>query len=302
MRVLSKKILFFKQINYFIKYFVKKIVLVTLHTKIHPMELNFISLASGSSGNCFYIGTNDYGFLIDAGIGTRTIRKRLSDAGLSLDYVRAVFITHDHIDHIKSAGVLSEKHFLPVYTTEKIHNGMNKNPVMKEKVRSCRKLIDKNTPIVFDDFTVEAFNVSHDGHDNVGYTITFGDKRFTIATDLGYVCESAHAHICRANYLVIEANYDEKMLSEGRYPFFLQQRIQSDKGHLSNDQTAEYLSKNFNNELSHIWLCHLSKENNTPDLAYNTIAKKLIDKGVKIGDRVQLTVLPRTTSTEVFLL
>jgi phosphoribosyl 1,2-cyclic phosphodiesterase len=262
------------------------------------MQINFISLASGSSGNCFYVGTNDYGILIDAGIAVRNIKKRLRNAGLDLNKVRALFITHDHIDHIKSAGVLSEKAFLPVYATEKTHDAMNNNPVFRQKIYSEKRIIEKNLPVAFDDFTIEAFGISHDGCDCVGYTICFDDKRFTLVTDLGYICENAKKHIINSNYLVIEANYDEQMLDAGKYSLSLKQRIKGDTGHLSNRQTAEFLAENFNEKLSHVWLCHLSKENNLPQLAYKTVAEKLKEKNIKIN----LYTLPRTSPSDVFVL
>jgi Metal-dependent hydrolases of the beta-lactamase superfamily I len=266
------------------------------------MIVNFISLSSGSNGNCYYIGTKNYGFLIDAGIGVRTIKKRLSNAGLSIDNVRAVFITHDHIDHVVSAGILSEKSFLPVYATEKIHEGMNRNPMVLQKIYTGKRIIEKSSPLMFDDFSVEAFDVPHDSSDSVGYTFVFDNKRFTLATDLGCVCESAKKQISMANYLVIEANYDEQMLDTGRYPFTLKNRIRANTGHLSNAQTAECLSENFNEKLSHIWLCHLSKENNTSELAYKTVAAKLAQSKIYVGKDVNLYALPRTSPTDVFVL
>ncbi|MDR2126077.1 MAG: MBL fold metallo-hydrolase [Prevotellaceae bacterium] len=262
------------------------------------MQINFISLASGSSGNCFYIGTDNCRILIDAGIAVRTIKKRLHNAGLDLSKVCAVFITHDHIDHIKSAGVLSEKLFLPVFTTAKTHNAMDSSYIFKQKIYSGKRIIEKNLPVAFDDFTIEAFGISHDGCDSVGYTVHFGDKRFTLITDLGYICETAKEHIINANYLVIEANYDEQMLDSGKYPLSLKQRIQSDTGHLSNRQTAKFLSDNINEKLSHIWLCHLSRENNLPQLAYKTVNEKLKEKGINVN----LYVLPRTAPSDVFVL
>ena len=261
------------------------------------MYVNFVSLASGSSGNCFYLGTSDYGILIDAGIAVTNIRRRLRKVGLSLDNVRAVFITHDHIDHIKSATTLSEKSFLPIYATEKTHIAMENHPILRQEI-SNKRFIQKNNPVTIGDFTIEAFEVSHDSCDCVGYTVHFHDKRFTLLTDLGYICESAKKQIEQANYLVIEANYDEQMLDEGKYPFFLKQRIKSNTGHLSNTQTAEFLSENINAKLSQIWLCHLSRENNTPVLAYNTVAEKLRQKDIKTN----IYVLPRTSPTGIFVL
>jgi phosphoribosyl 1,2-cyclic phosphodiesterase len=262
------------------------------------MQINFISLASGSSGNCFYVGTKNYGILIDAGIAVRNIKKRLRNAGLDLNKVRAVFITHDHIDHIKSAGVLSEKSFLPVYATAKTHNAMDNSCVFRQKIYSDKFIIEKKLPVAIDDFKVEAFGISHDGCDCVGYTIYCNDKRFTIITDLGYICENAKEHILNANYLVIEANYDEQMLDSGKYPLSLKQRIKGNTGHLSNRQTSEFLAENINEKLSHIWLCHLSKENNSPQLAYKTVAEKLKEKNINVN----LYVLPRTSPSDVFVL
>ncbi|MDR0754345.1 MAG: MBL fold metallo-hydrolase [Prevotellaceae bacterium] len=262
------------------------------------MQINFISLASGSSGNCFYIGTADCAILIDAGIAVRNIKKRLHNAGLDLNKVRAVFITHDHIDHIKSAGVLSEKSFLPVYATAKTHDAMENSCIFRQKVHSNKYVMDKNLPVAFDDFTVEAFGISHDGCDCVGYTVHFSGKRFTLITDLGYICENAKEHIVNANYLVIEANYDEQMLDSGTYPLSLKQRIKSSTGHLSNVQTADFLAENINEKLSHVWLCHLSKDNNSPHLAYKTVTEKLKEKNININ----LYVLPRTSPSDVFVL
>jgi phosphoribosyl 1,2-cyclic phosphodiesterase len=159
-------------------------------------------------------------------------------------------------------------------------------------------MIEKNSPVVLDGFTIEAFGISHDGCDCVGYTIRFEDKRFTLVTDLGYICENAKEHIINANYLVIEANYDEQMLDSGNYSLSLKQRIKGNTGHLSNRQTAEFLSENINEKLSHIWLCHLSRENNLPQLAHKTVADKLKEKGIDVN----LYVLPRTSPSDVFLL
>lgn len=261
------------------------------------MYFNFMSIASGSSGNCFYVGTEDYGILIDAGISVNNIKRNLVKAGLSLKNIRAVFITHDHIDHIKSAGALSAKMFLPVYATEKTHIAIAKHPMRKQRIADAR-IIVKNNPVAIDNLEIEAFDVSHDGHDSAGYTVSFNDKRFTLLTDLGYICENAKKHIEQANYLVIEANYDEQMLATGKYPELLKQRIKSNTGHLSNMQTAEFLSENIGDKLSHVWLCHLSKENNMPELAYQTVNEKFKQNGININ----LYVLPRTAPTDIFVL
>ena len=133
------------------------------------MKVKFISLASGSSGNCYYIGTEKYGILIDAGIAVRTIKKGLKEAGISMEMIRAVFVTHDHADHIKAVGGLGEKLNIPIYTTARIHEGINRSYCMTEKLYSSVRYLEKQQPMQLEDFHIESFEVPHDGTDNVGY-------------------------------------------------------------------------------------------------------------------------------------
>ncbi|MGL4807007.1 MAG: MBL fold metallo-hydrolase, partial [Bacteroidales bacterium] len=141
------------------------------------MGLQFLSLSSGSSGNCYYLGTETYGILIDAGIGPRTIKKYLKDNGIPFERIIALLITHDHTDHIKYAGVLGEKYGIPVYSTRRIHDGMSRNYSMTEKIYSARREISKEVTFDIRDFKITAFEVSHDGSDNVGYKIEFNDVK-----------------------------------------------------------------------------------------------------------------------------
>mgnify|MGYP000831657505 FL=1 len=138
------------------------------------MKLSFLSLASGSSGNCYYLGTPEFGVLIDAGIGIRTIKKVLKDKAIDFSKIVAVLITHDHADHIKAAGTLGEKYGIPIYTTEAIKNGMNRNYCMVDKIYSAHRPIVKEIPFKIKDFTITAFEVPHDGSDNVGFFISYG--------------------------------------------------------------------------------------------------------------------------------
>ena len=265
------------------------------------MRIKFLSLASGSSGNCYYLGTNTYGILIDAGIGIRTIRKTLKEYGLSLEMVHAVFITHDHADHIKSAGTLGEKYGIPIYSTPQIHIGINKNYCMTEKLTSASvRYIEKEIPLIFKDFSITAFEVPHDGTDNVGYHIEINGKVFSFMTDLGYVPSTATPYIQKTNYLIIEANYDSEMLNMGPYPRHLKERIAGPNGHMCNLDTGNYLAETYHQGLKHIWLCHLSKENNHPELAHKTIDFILRKKGIITGTDVQLTVLKRSTPSGLY--
>lgn len=264
------------------------------------MKAKFMSLASGSSGNCYYIGVENYGILIDAGIAVRTIKKRLKEAGIPMESVRAVFVTHDHADHIKGVGGLGEKLHIPIYTTAAIHQGINRSYCVTEKLHTCVHHIDKQQPLQIADIGIEAFEVPHDGTDNVGYCINIAGNNFVFLTDLGEITSIAAPYIRRANYLVMEANYDEKMLRTGVYPEHLKRRIQSSTGHLSNLTTANFLAEHFDTQLRHVWLCHLSKDNNTPELAYNTVAQTLHEKGVVAGTDVQLQALSRNTASQLY--
>lgn len=264
------------------------------------MKIRFISLASGSSGNCYYLGTDNYGILIDAGIGIRTIKRGLKDINVSLDSIRAVFVTHDHADHIKSVGCLGEKYNLPVYTTRKVHEGINKSYCMTEKLSSCVHYIEKNSTVEIEDFSICAFEVPHDGTDNIGFCIEIDGKIFSFLTDLGHITPTAAAYICKANYLILEANYDEEMLRMGPYPAYLKQRITGPNGHLSNSATADFLADNFQENIKYIWLCHLSKDNNHPELAFKTIEWKLKCKGIIVGKDVQLSALKRSIPSELY--
>ena len=260
------------------------------------MSLRFLSLASGSSGNCYYLGNEEYGILIDAGKGVRTIKKVLKEYGIPFEKIVALCITHDHADHIKAAGTLGEKYGIPIYTTEAIKNGMNRNYCMVDKIYSAHRPIVKEIPFKIKDFTITAFEVPHDGSDNVGFFISYGNLYFAFATDLGHITPTADKYLRQANYLVIESNYDEAMLRNGSYPLHLQRRILADSGHMDNARTAEYLARIYTPALRNIFLCHLSGDNNHPELAYKTVETDFTRKAyewVKMWSWWHLPVITR---------
>ena len=264
------------------------------------MRIRFMSLASGSSGNCYYLGTDTYGILIDAGIGIRTIKKRLKDVSIPMENIIAVFVTHDHADHIKSVGVLGENLFLPIYATSRTHVGINKSYCMTQKLGVSAKILEKYQPMKLRDFTIESFEVPHDGTDNVGYCIEADGKTFCFITDLGHITPIVEKYILRANYLVIEANYDAEMLKMGPYPPYLQERISSQYGHMCNSDTAAFLATHWGPHLYNIWLSHLSRENNHPDLAYKTVELSLKQAGIIVGKDVELIALKRSAPSELY--
>lgn len=202
--------------------------------------LKFLSIGSGSSGNCYFLQTANDAILIDAGVGIRNIKKHLYNYGLSLDRVHHILITHDHADHIKSVGVISAEYNIPVYTSVDVHQGIMRNYCVPKKIPSenC-KTIKVGQHFAIGDFSITTFPVPHDSCGNIGYRIEAEGIVFCLMTDVGHVTEEMQQHISDANYLVLEANYDEEMLRTGPYPQHLKERIASGSGHLSNKACGE---------------------------------------------------------------
>ena len=264
------------------------------------MKLNFCSLSSGSSGNCYYIGNEFHGILIDAGISATSIRKFLKDIGISMQTIMGVMITHNHIDHIRGLEVLTRKNSLPAFTTHKIWESIL--TPQKKISRDCIREISLQQKFHLAGFDIEAFPVYHDAPETIGFHICAGDKKITIATDLGHICQTAAPYIKEANLLVIESNYDEEMLVNGNYPYYLKTRIKSDHGHLGNHQTSVFLADIFNDNLSHICLAHLSKNNNTPEKALQTLQLAFSERGINLKGQHRISILNRNVPTEMIRL
>lgn len=257
--------------------------------------MKFISLGSGSSGNCYFVGNDKYGILIDAGISSRKIKKYLKEVGYDLSQIYGVFITHDHFDHIKSVGTLGEVYNIPVYSTEDILKGINKCYKITEKLYQSKRPINILEEVCIKDFKITAFEVEHDSSQCVGYHIEFEGEKITLATDLGGINEKACEYICKADHVVIEANYDEEMLLNGSYHFLLKKRILGGCGHLANHVTMQFLKENFQECWKNIFFCHLSQNNNTPDTVMCAAKTALAGKDVNI------VALPRTRIFEINL-
>jgi len=260
--------------------------------------LKFISFGSGSSGNCYYLATATDALLIDIGVGLRGLRKHFRDFGCHLSQVHHVLITHDHADHIKSVGSFSHDFCVPVYATHEVHVGINRNYCVTKKVAATLACeVEKGKTQQIGEFQVTPFEVPHDSTDNVGYMVEAEGVTFCIITDAGWVTDEMKGYIARANYLVIEANHDVEMVQNGAYPQFLKDRILSKTGHLNNRECGVALAENMTQELRHVWLCHLSEENNHPELARKTVEAVLRSYGIIVGKDIQMEVLKRTTPT-----
>lgn len=263
--------------------------------------LKFISFGSGSSGNCYMLATETDALLIDIGVGLRGLKKNCRLFGVNLSQIHHILVTHDHADHIKSVGSFSHDYNVPVYATHEVHVGINRNYCVTQKVTTERaKFLDKGQKVQIGEFMVTPFGVPHDSSDNVGYFIEAEGTNFCVITDAGIVTEDMKRYIQQACHLVIEANHDEEMVQNGPYPDFLKVRILSDKGHLSNKNCGQAIVDNMSECLENIWLCHLSEENNHPELARKTVESILRNHGVIPGIDVHLEILKRNTPTGPF--
>lgn len=276
-------------------------------------NIYYMSFGSGSSGNSCYIGTDKEGIIIDAGVKPDDIASWLRVNGVSMDRVKAVCLTHDHADHVRFAYNLVRKYkHIKVYCTNRTLNGIFRRHNVSKRIKDYHIPIFKEIPFKIGKFELTAFDVPHDGEDNVGFSIKVKEKTFVVATDLGKVAERAYHYMSQANYLMIEANYDVEMLRLGPYPEYLKARIQMDNGHLDNADTAKFLKEIINPSLKYIFLCHLSKDNNTPEKAVETVRNALTEEGLTVGyaqetieDRkanVQLMALPRYEPSRWFVL
>lgn len=263
--------------------------------------LKFICLGSGSSGNCYYLSTETTAILIDAGIGIRLLKRHFQAFGISFSRLQAILVTHDHADHIKSVGKLATEFGVPIYTTAEVHEGIARNYCVSPRLRPDHKVnIEKDVPFDIGDLHITAFGVPHDSNDCVGYCVQDGNVRFCLITDIGHVTERVKEEVSKANYLVLESNHDAEMLMAGPYPAHLKGRISGPMGHLSNREAADLLANASSPELHHVWLCHLSEENNHPELARKTIDAVLRSYGIVPGVDFCVDVLRRKVPSDSY--
>lgn len=284
--------------------------------------IRFKSLSSGSCGNCYFLGIEEDGvitdaILVDAGVSHRRLKKELAAEHIDPSVISAVIVTHDHMDHIRSLGSYCKYLNIPVYATKVLHDAMARHTYTLEHLSGVRHDLKDGVwnDIVPGKFSVRYFVVPHDATQTVGYGIRIGDEYpFVIMTDLGAMTAEAMSYASHARTVVVESNFDMDMLMGGPYTHELKMRICQGSGHLSNDGCAEAITKFYHKDLDHIFLCHLSENNNTPQLAYNASSAALGTLGFKAsyehsasfvrddGDSVTLQPLPRRTASPLFTL
>ncbi len=235
--------------------------------------LEVCALASGSSGNCFFVGSDKGSILVDAGISAREIERRLAQIGRDAASLQGIFITHEHSDHIRGVETLSKKYRIPVYLTEKTLENSNINV-------SEFAFVERDKEFAFLGLHILPFSKSHDAADPVSYVIRNGEKTASIITDIGYCCENVKKSVTQSNVLILESNHDGFMLTNGAYPKHLKDRIVGNKGHISNYEAALLVLECAKDSLSHVFLSHLSEENNKEEIAlrtFNSIVKERAD-------------------------
>lgn len=256
------------------------------------MSLFIASLNSGSNGNCYYVGNEEEAVFVDAGLSCRETEKRMKRLGLPMDRVRAVFVSHEHTDHICGIDTLARKYHLPVYgsapTLRKLYNnGYQAVPFLSDDCIGIGNLV------------VKAFAKKHDAVDAHSFTVSGNGVTIGVFTDLGRVCDNLIRHFKQCHATFMEANYDEVMLDQGRYPHFLKNRIRGGHGHLSNREALELMKEHKPSFMTHILLAHLSKDNNNPELARDLFRQHAGTTYVDVASRYNESPVFRITAEQV---
>ncbi|MCM1253596.1 MAG: MBL fold metallo-hydrolase [Clostridium sp.] len=243
--------------------------------------MRLCSIASGSSGNCIYVGSDATHLLIDAGISGKRIEEGTAALGLHLSQIDAIFITHEHADHISGLGVLARKYGIPIYATPGTIQAIQQTASLGTIDDGLFHIIHADEKCMVKDMALYPIQTSHDAVEPVAYRISHDKKKIGIITDLGCYTDYTVECLKDLNVLYVEANHDIHMLQAGPYPYYLKQRILSDRGHLSNEASGKLLSRLLNDDMQAIMLGHLSKDNNLPELAYETVKVEIMMSDTK---------------------
>jgi phosphoribosyl 1,2-cyclic phosphodiesterase len=241
--------------------------------------LSISSLNSGSNGNCYYVGNDREAILVDAGISCKEIERRMKRLGLEIQKVKAVFVSHEHTDHIKGIPTLARKYRLPVYITSPTQR--HGRLVLNELAVSFAAY----EPVPIGELTITAFPKFHDASDPYSFLVSCRGVNVGVFTDIGFPCEHVIRNFKECHAAFLEANYDEDMLQNGRYPYYLKKRISGERGHLSNRQALELFKSHRPAFMSHLLLSHLSKENNCPNLVHKLFTQHAAGTEIVVASR-----------------
>lgn len=265
--------------------------------------MRICSIASGSSGNCIYVGDENTHLLVDTGISKKGVEEGLHTLGVKGEDLSGILVTHEHIDHIQGLGVFSRKYGIPVYGTKGTIEGIRSTASLGRLPEGILKEITVDRKFKLGGMEILPFAISHDAKEPSGYRIENGKKAAAVATDLGVYDDYIVAHLKNLNAVVLEANHDIHMLEAGPYPYPLKRRVMGDKGHLSNELSGRLLCDILHDGLQYVILGHLSKENNYAELAYETVKLEVTlgDNPYK-GEDVPMMVAKRDTVSDVIIL
>jgi phosphoribosyl 1,2-cyclic phosphodiesterase len=265
---------------------------------VEKLALHFSVLASGSTGNAFYIGTEKKKLLVDAGMSGKQLEKLFAEVQVDPKELDGLLVTHEHSDHIKGIGVFARRYNLPIYANEKTWNAMDG---LIGKIPTEQKFtFDMGTVKTFGDLDVESFGVSHDAAEPMFYVFHHEGKKVALVTDLGYVSERIKGTIKDADSFIFESNHDVSMLQMGHYPWSIKRRILSDVGHVCNEDAGLALAEVIGDKTKRIYLAHLSKDNNMKDLARMTVSQTLQEQGFKDGEKFKLHDTDPNTPTAMY--
>ncbi len=237
--------------------------------------MKMLSVASGSSGNCIAICSDNTLVIVDTGISRKRIEEGLNRYDLTLKDASAILVTHEHSDHISGLGVVSRKDNIPIYSSKGTIDSILDCGSLGKVDKELFNYINPDESFSIGDLEINPFRISHDAAEPVAYRVSQGDKSVAVATDMGTFTDYTVDNLKNVNALLLEANHDIRMLQTGPYPYYLKQRILSDKGHLSNERCGELLSKVLHDDLKKVYLGHLSKENNYDKLAYEAVRMEI---------------------------
>ena len=237
--------------------------------------MRLCSIASGSSGNCIYVGSDATHLLVDVGISGKKAESGLEFLGLSGRDIDGILITHEHADHVNGLGVMARKYGIPIYATKGTIDAIQRMTNVGEIDEDLFHEVRADEKLIIKDLTVNPMHISHDAADPVAYRVSYGRKKVAICTDLGHFTDYTVESLRGMDALLLEANHDVNMLQVGPYPYHLKQRILGDRGHLSNENSGRLLSRILHDGVQAILLGHLSKENNLPELAYEAVRMEI---------------------------
>ena len=262
--------------------------------------MRLCSIASGSSGNCIYVGSEATHLLVDVGISGKRTESGLQELGLTGRDIDGILITHEHADHIRGLGVLVRKYGIPIYATSGTIEAMKWDRSLGNIDESLYREVQEDRKLTIKDLTVNPMHISHDAAQPVGYRISYGNRKVAVCTDLGVYNDYTVECLKGMDALLLEANHDVNMLQVGPYPYYLKQRILGDRGHLSNENSGRLLCRILHDNLKTVLLGHLSKENNLPELAYESVRMEinLGENPYKAGD-FDIRVAKRSEITPV---